>query len=355
MNPAILIVVLSVSMAVGFGQASSSLVPSAPSNLLAKTNPEYSDEARLAQLEGTVVLAGLVDESGRATDLSLNQSLGLGLDEKAMEAVRQWRFQPGTNSTRVEVDFELPSKPSRWHLIGVDFRPPDGATRPGVVSVYYPSGPGVFGGPAIEEGQLIGAVGRQAFVALSFEIDENGVPVHIRPERSSEEVWNGQAIAVLREWRFTPGMKDGKPVSVPATFDFAWGAVSLGPSAVAKLMSALHSSIPPSNPIGLLPVVLESPDPPYPEGARNAGLEGSVLVNLSVREDGTPADTRVVQGLGTEIDRSVIGALGQWRFRPLLINGQTARTFLTITVQFQLPGRVTSTIIQARTLQPVSR
>ena len=59
----------------------------APAELLSLTNPEYSDEARLAELEGTVVVTGVADEDGRAKNLRVSQSLGLGLDEKAIEAV----------------------------------------------------------------------------------------------------------------------------------------------------------------------------------------------------------------------------------------------------------------------------
>src|SRR5579862_6010322 len=140
------------------------IVRTAPAELLSRTDPEYSDEARLAELEGTVVVAGVVDEDGRATDLRVSQSLGLGLDEKAIQAVQQWRFKPGSKSISVPVEFSLPSKQSRWHLIGVDFRPPERGSRPSVLMPNYPGGAGVFNGAAIEEGRLLGGIGRQAFI-----------------------------------------------------------------------------------------------------------------------------------------------------------------------------------------------
>ena len=49
--------------------------------------PEYSVEARRAGLEGTVYLSGVVGEDGFARDLHVTRSLGLGLDERAIEAV----------------------------------------------------------------------------------------------------------------------------------------------------------------------------------------------------------------------------------------------------------------------------
>ncbi len=320
------------------------IVRTAPAELLSRTDPEYSDEARLAELEGTVVVAGVVDENGRATDLRVSQSLGLGLDEKAIEAVQQWRFKPGTKSISVPVEFSLPSKQSRWHLIGVDFRPPEGASRPRVLSPNYPGGAGVFNGAAIEEGRILGGIGRQAFITLSFDVNEGGLPVNIQVVRSSDPVWDDQATTVLRYWRFTPGMKDGKPISVPCSFDFVWGPRDLASRDVARLFSALHP--PPLPPPGNVapPEVIDSPVPPYPEQARNAGLEGTVQVVLTVGADGVPGEIRETQGLEPAIDESVKSALGRWRFRPALLNGQVASDLVVVDVKFQLPDSVVSTV-----------
>ncbi len=59
-----------------------------------KIDPEYTEEARVAELEGTVVLSGVIGEDGFAHDLEVLRPLGLGLDENAIEAVRQWHFSP---------------------------------------------------------------------------------------------------------------------------------------------------------------------------------------------------------------------------------------------------------------------
>jgi TonB family protein len=59
-----------------------------------KEEPEYSDEARKAHFEGTVILAFDVDTSGRAVNIRVVRSLGLGLDEKAIAAVTHWKFRP---------------------------------------------------------------------------------------------------------------------------------------------------------------------------------------------------------------------------------------------------------------------
>jgi TonB family protein len=82
--------------------------------LLFKKEPEYSEEARKAKYQGTVLLYIEVDPNGRATNIRVQRSLGLGLDEKAIEAVKQWKFKPGykdgkpvTVAATIEVNFRL--------------------------------------------------------------------------------------------------------------------------------------------------------------------------------------------------------------------------------------------------------
>ena len=86
---------------------------SAP-RLIKKVEPEYSEAARKAKYQGTVVLAVQVWEDGKAHNVRIIRSLGLGLDEKALEAVLQWRFAPGMKDRKpvkvaatIEVNFRL--------------------------------------------------------------------------------------------------------------------------------------------------------------------------------------------------------------------------------------------------------
>lgn len=65
-----------------------------PARLNERTEPEYTEEARIARHEGTVVMQAVITPDGGVAGLRLVRSLGLGLDEKAVEAVRSWRFDP---------------------------------------------------------------------------------------------------------------------------------------------------------------------------------------------------------------------------------------------------------------------
>jgi TonB family protein len=77
-------------------------------------DPEYSEEARKAKYQGTCVLWLVVGPDGRPRELKIARSLGLGLDEKAIEAVKTWKFEPAMKDGKpvavqinVEVSFRL--------------------------------------------------------------------------------------------------------------------------------------------------------------------------------------------------------------------------------------------------------
>jgi periplasmic protein TonB len=77
-------------------------------------DPEYSDAARRAKYQGSVLLWLVVGPNGRPRNLRVQRSLGMGPDEKALDAVSQWRFQPATLNGQpiavqinVEVSFRL--------------------------------------------------------------------------------------------------------------------------------------------------------------------------------------------------------------------------------------------------------
>jgi len=86
---------------------------SAP-RVIFQPDPEYSEEARKAKYQGTCVLWLVVGPDGKPRDIRVARSLGLGLDEKAIEAVKTWKFEPAMKDGKpvavqinVEVSFRL--------------------------------------------------------------------------------------------------------------------------------------------------------------------------------------------------------------------------------------------------------
>ena len=82
--------------------------------LLTKVEPQYTEEARLAKYQGTVIVSVDIDANGLAQNMKVVRGLGLGLDEQALKAIAQWTFRPGMANGQpvpvmatIEVNFRL--------------------------------------------------------------------------------------------------------------------------------------------------------------------------------------------------------------------------------------------------------
>jgi TonB family protein len=95
-------------------QQTSAVDRPSPPVLISKREPKYSPEALKAKLQGTVLVSLLVGEDGVPQNVKVVRGLGLGLDEKAIEAVQGWRFKPAMKGgepiavpAQVEVNFKV--------------------------------------------------------------------------------------------------------------------------------------------------------------------------------------------------------------------------------------------------------
>lgn len=68
--------------------------------VLYSVEPEFSEEARKAKTSGDVNVYLWVDERGNPTHVRVVRGMGMGLDEKAIEAVKQYRFKPAMENGR---------------------------------------------------------------------------------------------------------------------------------------------------------------------------------------------------------------------------------------------------------------
>jgi len=88
--------------------------PISPPKLDSKVEPQYTEDARIAQYQGTAVLSIEVGVDGIAHNIRVIRALAFGLDQKAIEAINQWKFKPATKDgqpvkteAQVEVNFRL--------------------------------------------------------------------------------------------------------------------------------------------------------------------------------------------------------------------------------------------------------
>jgi periplasmic protein TonB len=81
-----------------------------PPRPIYQAEPEFSEEARKAKYQGVCVLSLIVGTDGLPRNIHVVSSLGMGLDEKAIEAARKWRFEPAmkdSHAVPVEINLEV--------------------------------------------------------------------------------------------------------------------------------------------------------------------------------------------------------------------------------------------------------
>ena len=85
-----------------------------PPKLIYQVDPEFSEEARKAKFSGNVQVYLVVDVNGNPTHVRVVRPIGMGLDEKALEAVRQYKFKPAMNNGKpvpvdlyIDVNFQI--------------------------------------------------------------------------------------------------------------------------------------------------------------------------------------------------------------------------------------------------------
>jgi TonB family protein len=75
-----------------------------------RPNPDYTKKAREDKLQGSVILDAIVTVEGKVTDIRLLRGLGYGLDEKAIEAVKSWKFKPAKDGAGNQWQYAFQSK-----------------------------------------------------------------------------------------------------------------------------------------------------------------------------------------------------------------------------------------------------
>ncbi len=186
----------------------------APPQLISKVEPSYSAEALADKLSGSVLVSLIVGVDGVPSDIQIVKGLGEGLDEKAIEAVSQWRFKPGMKDgvpvavkAQVNVNFRLLNDGEK----AAAFPASGNATSPSLISKREPE----YTNEAREK-KLSGNV------LLSIVVGPDGVPQNIKVVSPLGSGLDEKAIEAVSKWCFKPGTRDGAPVAVKAQVEVSF-------------------------------------------------------------------------------------------------------------------------------------
>ncbi len=390
-----------------------------PPRPIKRIDPVYPEPARLAGVEGTVILESEVDEHGKVSAVRVLKSVPL-LDQAAIEAVRQWIYEPVVidgkpqrMKTTVTVAFRLDEKrqgrvggveggvvggvvggvsggvegkvagavegrvagkaegwPEVPAAVTVVVRPTAATPAAGVVTPQLSAAPTAAAIPSaparpsvppaaaptqeelrefekgavrvegkIKPPRLIKKVepvyppGQSGggVVILMIRVDEKGAvedALVLRPVPGLNEA----ALAAVKQWLYEPLILDGLArkavMTVTVNFIPRGGGTA---EALAKLDQGavrVQGELKP-------PDLLKKVEPVYPETARLAGVEGTVILAVRARADGTVEDAIVLRSVPL-LDQAAIDAVKQWVYAPFIVDGRAAPAVFTVTVNFKL-------------------
>ena len=182
-----------------------------------RVEPIYTTEARKSRISGIVILEAIIDHTGIVKDVQILKPLPFGLDQAAIDAVKQWKFRPGTlNGQPVDVIFNLT----------ILFRAPDAATTAvdsvqsnGAIQQVLQVGGDVMPPVVLNHVEPVYPIAARrarisGMVTIEAVIDREGVVKDARVLKPLPFGLSEAALDAVRQWKFRPGTLEGKPVDV---------------------------------------------------------------------------------------------------------------------------------------------
>jgi len=346
--------------------------------LMKKVAPVYPPLARQARIQGTVILKVVIDKSGNVFEVDLVSGHPM-LSPAAMDAVRQWKYQPYLVNgepvdveTNVQVIFRLDDQPAPSNI-----GPPgamDGRTFVG------PQGGGLAGGFAAGRVVVPEAVMRdlrtanvtptyapsalasrvQGSVILSLQISRSGEVTNVI-RVASHPMLVQAAIEAAKQWKYEPYRVNGEPVDVVTTaqIDFILSSdqdsegsvrdapLNLSPSGSESIAGSSAPAPPSGTTAPALPkrvrtspgvsqaLLISKVNPVYPPDAREQHIQGVVRLKVNIDTEGNVSTLELISGHPL-LAPAAIDAVKQWKYRPYLLNGEPIEVETEVQVNFVL-------------------
>jgi len=296
-----------------------------PPKLIKRVEPVYPKTARDARVEGIVVLEAQTDIYGRVQLVTVLRSVPL-LDQAAIAAVRQWVYEPMvingqpqgvviTVTVRFDLKDQKDSSGPRIQPV-----PAEGPVKalgsikpPTLIKQVEPVYPKIAAEARVE-----------GIVILEATTDIYGRVASVKVLRSIP-LLDQAAMDAVRQWVYEPMVINGKPREVIFTVTVRFGLNK------TQLSTGTTMQIIPADG-GESLRILNAIAPKYPDEARKANVEGTVLLEASINEKGDPEDIRILRAVHPALDKAAYDALKEWKFEsaplPLVGGRSNKRTAL---------------------------
>lgn len=241
--------------------------------LIKQVEPQFSNEARQQHAGGTVTVNMIVDQNGLPQNIHVIHGAGMGLDENAVKAVKQYRFKPAREN----------GKPVSVYLnVEVKFE-------------------------TFENAEEMRAAGYSA-LALSSPADR----AHYDAELGSSAPASGAHVSSTLE-----NASSDSSSNAGTTPSDVWQPKNVGGGVTG-------------------PVVIKQVEPQFSDEARQKPMNATVTVSLIVDQRGMPQNVHVTRGVGMGLDENAVKAVKKYRFKPAMENGKPVAVYLNVEVLFAI-------------------
>jgi TonB family protein len=165
-------------------------------------------------------------------------------------------------------------------------------------------------------------------VVMQVVVLTDGMVGDVQVTRTLDAGLDTEAIKAVKQWRFTPGLKDGSPVPVSVEIEMSFSTVK-GPKVDSP-------SVAKQGPGVTMPQLLKEVKPTYPREAMTSGITGGVVMQCVVLTDGTVGDVFVTKSLESSIDTEAVRTVRQWTFTPGQKDGKAVPVQVEIEMTFTL-------------------
>ncbi len=292
-----------------------------PPKLIKKVEPVYPDEARKAGIEGTVTVEATTDNRGRVQKVKVLRSIP-ELDQAAVDAVKQWVYEPMiidgkphgivfTITCRFSMKNERMGTAVEGGVTGTDKKPAVRAMGdikpPKLIKLIKPVYPDEARKAEIE-----------GVVIVEATTDVYGRVIDTRILRSIPAL-DQAAIDAVKQWVYEPMIIDDEPrgviFTVTCTFKLDEPVRAIGDIKPPKLIKKV--------------------DAIYPQEAKDAGIEGVVILEATTDIYGKVKEVKILRSIPA-LDQAAIEAVKQWVYEPFIKDGKPVGVIFTVTVQFKL-------------------
>ncbi len=174
-------------------------------------------------------------------------------------------------------------------------------------------------------------------VAVEAVIDTNGRITEARVIHSAHDLLDKAALEAVKQWTYEPMEINGTPVRSMMTVVCRFNLDENHPP--VSIMSAVgedEKEKPPIRALGAIkpPKVIKLVQPEYPDKAKEAGIQGVVIVEATTDIYGRVKEVKVLRSIPA-LDQAAIDAVYQWVYEPTIVNGELREVIFTVTVRFQ--------------------